>query len=217
MFVNLLMLTDYNNRYTLYFFRFISLHQLNTHGRFWEFSISHRLRLYYRLLHRLQQPSRNTHNLLPYCRHMCLSHRHHNNFGDPPFWKKSCMEVKYGPNYSLLTNYIESHCLDIWLIAMTLFDITCHVISCSSQFYLRMAGSKHFTLDNAAVFLCPCMPVGVQSAGILLCFCIRAGRGHFPAVSKLKSFNNNIFVSGGEIILDISIVIPTQTTHFALE
>lgn len=38
-----------------------------------------------------------------------------------------------------------------------------------------------------------------------------------PAVSEYKGINHNFFISGSEIILDISIKISTQTADFALE
>lgn len=80
-----------------------------------------------------------------------------------------------------------------------------------------MTSSKHVTVDNTAVFRCPCLPVWGHSTWILQCHCIRTRWGQFPAVSKLKGINHNLFAPCGEIILDIPIVIPTETTDFALE
>lgn len=63
---------------------------------------------------------------------------------------------------------------------------------------------------------CPCLSVWVQCTCILWSLCTWAARWHLPAVSEYKGINHNFFISGSEIILDISIKISTQTADFAL-
>lgn len=60
------------------------------------------------------------------------------------------------------------------------------------------------------------MSVRVQAAGIFWWFRIGAGGGQFPAVSKINGFHHSFLVAGGEIILDVPVIIPTKTAEFSL-
>ncbi len=60
------------------------------------FSKQRRLQPQYRLVHRLLQQCKNTHNLHHYHRHMHLSHKHHKKERGPPLkqysWKCGCYQ-----------------------------------------------------------------------------------------------------------------------------
>lgn len=158
------------------------------------------------LLHTLLQLSRNTRNLLPCCRHTYLPHKPHSTLLAPPFLKN--VIVNAGNKWKVF--------FSSWLcknISLFTHSLAYNVFSFS---HLVMAGRKHFTFDNDAVFFCPCTSVRVQSTRVQCAVDIWAGGWQFPAVSKLCWINYNFVASGSEIILDSPIIISTQATDFAL-
>ena len=77
------------------------------------------------------------------------------------------------------------------------------------QTYIKMAGREHFTLNDAALFLGPGLPVGVGRTGALLDLGLRATGRHSPAVAKIQSIDNTSLASGGEVIHGVSIIVTT--------
>lgn len=89
-----------------------------------------------------------------------------------------------------------------------------HLLSSTN---LGVTNFEDFTLDDAAFFLCPGLPVWFQITGLnLLCDIWARGR-LFPRISKIQSIRFLQSTPCCEVIVCLVIKVATQTTHFSLE
>lgn len=82
---------------------------------------------------------------------------------------------------------------------------------------LGVTNFKDITLDDAAFFLCPGLPMWFHITGLnLLCDIWAHGR-LFPGIPKLQSISLLQSTPCCKVIVRLVIKVATQTTHFALE
>lgn len=79
-----------------------------------------------------------------------------------------------------------------------------------------VTGHKDFTHDDAALFLCPGLPIGVKGTWVFDLISIRAAGGFLPAVSKIQCIVYHTLVSQGEVVVCVAVIISAETTHLTL-
>lgn len=80
-----------------------------------------------------------------------------------------------------------------------------------------MAIFECLALDDAAVQLCPVVPVVVDDAGVGIVQYVGTGALNLPAVPKLHGVRHLQLALGGEVVLGVVVIITAQATHFSLE
>lgn len=79
-----------------------------------------------------------------------------------------------------------------------------------------MAGLEGGAGEDAALLLSPGGAVAVGGAGVFDQGGLRAVLVRFPTVPELQNIGHNLMGASGEVVLAVSIVIATQTTHMTL-